>query len=571
MQSKISIVFLIFFAVACRAQISTDGSVGPAVELHGPDYRIGQALGSRVGDNLFHSFDRFSIRTGESATFSGDAAIRNVVSRVTGGDVSHIDGLLRSEVGQADFYFINPAGIVFGRNASIDVPAAFHAAAASELTFADGGRFSAVDPAGSRLTLATPDSFGFLHDHSGNLSISAQGLEFKPGTHVAFGGRNIDMEGAGIEGEGIDLQLVAVGDQDRNIGIESPPEYAMQGTITMAATHIDVSGNATGRVRFRGGDTTLTDSQLSANTVGDIDPVSDAVVDLRVGRLQMAQGSTVAADAMASGAAGNIAVTGASLTLSDGSSIASSAKASGNAGNVSVSVDDRLAIYKDGSIGSNTYGAGAAGRVEVDAGRVVIDREGSVVDNTGILSRSYGDATGDAGTITLTSRGELSLLNGGNISSSTFAKGKAGSIGVEAAEIVIDGGNQLSDDTGIFSNANENSRQEAGTINVTVDGLVKIANGGTISTDTFAVGKAGEITVKAAEIEIDGGRQIYQTGILSRAFSDSVGNAGSVSVSVDGLLNIRNGGSISTDTSAKGNAGDIVIHADRVVIDRQDS
>src|SRR5688500_2087213 len=84
-----------------QAQIVTDGSVGPKVSLSGSQIDIGADLGTRSGDNLFHSFERFGIGTGQTATFTGPDTVRNVISRVTGGEASRIDGTLASRVGQA--------------------------------------------------------------------------------------------------------------------------------------------------------------------------------------------------------------------------------------------------------------------------------------------------------------------------------------------------------------------------------------------------------------------------------------------------------------------------------------
>ena len=85
-----------------QAQIVTDGSVGPSVSLSGPRIDTGANLGTRRGDNLFHSFERFGIAAGQTATFTGPGTVRNVISRVTGGETSHIDGTLAFRVGQAD-------------------------------------------------------------------------------------------------------------------------------------------------------------------------------------------------------------------------------------------------------------------------------------------------------------------------------------------------------------------------------------------------------------------------------------------------------------------------------------
>src|SRR3954468_12826613 len=142
-----------------QAQIVTDGSVGPKVSLSGGQIDIGENLGTRSGANLFHSFEKFGIATGQAATFTGPGDIKNVISRVTGGEISNIDGRLASTVGQADLYFLNPAGVVFGPNATLDVPGSFHVSTAHELRFDDGVSFSALDKTGSGLTVAAPEAF----------------------------------------------------------------------------------------------------------------------------------------------------------------------------------------------------------------------------------------------------------------------------------------------------------------------------------------------------------------------------------------------------------------------------
>ena len=98
---------------ATNAEITTDGTMGPATSLTGPDFAITEDLGTRRGANRFHSFQRFGIASGESATFSGAADISNVINRVTGGEASGIDGALRSPIPNADVYLVNPAGIVY--------------------------------------------------------------------------------------------------------------------------------------------------------------------------------------------------------------------------------------------------------------------------------------------------------------------------------------------------------------------------------------------------------------------------------------------------------------------------
>src|SRR4051812_19149036 len=109
-------------ASVAHAQIRTDSSLGRAAQsLPGPQFVIPETLGSLRGSNLFHSFSVFGIRTGESATFTtSTSGITNVVSRVTGGEPSVINGLLRLAAldGTPGFFFVNPAGVTFGTGAS---------------------------------------------------------------------------------------------------------------------------------------------------------------------------------------------------------------------------------------------------------------------------------------------------------------------------------------------------------------------------------------------------------------------------------------------------------------------
>ncbi len=150
------------------AQMETDGTMGAAQVLAGPNFGIGAALGTQAGANLFHSFRHFNINTGESATFSGPASIDNVISRVTGGSLSNIDGLLSSTIPGADVFLINPSGILFGPNASLDVDGSFHASTANQILFPDGGVFDATNPGATVLSVAEPSAFGFLDSNPGS-------------------------------------------------------------------------------------------------------------------------------------------------------------------------------------------------------------------------------------------------------------------------------------------------------------------------------------------------------------------------------------------------------------------
>ena len=107
------------------AQITVDGTLSPARSLAGPNYAIGANLGRQLGANLFQSFGLFNVNTGESATFSGPTSVGNIIARVTGGSVSSINGTIASTIPSANLFLINPAGLVFGPNAQLQVSGAF--------------------------------------------------------------------------------------------------------------------------------------------------------------------------------------------------------------------------------------------------------------------------------------------------------------------------------------------------------------------------------------------------------------------------------------------------------------
>src|SRR4051794_17774068 len=181
-----------------QAQIITDGTVGPKVSLRGGEIEIGAILGTRRENNLFHSFEKFGIATGQTATFTGPGGIKNVISRVTGGEVSNIDGKLASTVGRAGLYFLNPAAVGVGPDAPLRVPGSLHVSTAAELRFADGVSFSALDKAGSGLTVAAPEAFGFLDRPTGRITLDRSQVQLTPAKTFSLIGGDMDISGGTI-------------------------------------------------------------------------------------------------------------------------------------------------------------------------------------------------------------------------------------------------------------------------------------------------------------------------------------------------------------------------------------
>src|SRR5919198_2969664 len=199
------------FSALTKAEVTLDGTLGPAGSLAGPNFVIPDTVGQTVGPNLFHSFGLFNIHTGESATFTGPAIIDNVISRVTGGSQSFIDGPLRSEIQSANLWFINPAGVLFGKHASLDIQGSFHVSTADYLKLGDGGRFEATSPENSVLTVAPPEAFGFLGERQpAGIAVQGSRLQVPAGEKLSVVGGDIRIADGSLYAPGGRIDMVSV-------------------------------------------------------------------------------------------------------------------------------------------------------------------------------------------------------------------------------------------------------------------------------------------------------------------------------------------------------------------------
>ncbi|MGH9199569.1 MAG: filamentous hemagglutinin N-terminal domain-containing protein, partial [Acidimicrobiia bacterium] len=181
--------------------MTLDDSMGPAGPLPGPEFQIEARFGRQVGTNLFHSFRVFNLNAAESATFTDVGAtdsIENILGRVTGG-ASNIDGAIRTRFQSSapNLFLLNPAGLVFGPNATLDVQGSFHASTADSIKLADGVQFDAVVPTANDalLTSAPPSAFGFLPSDQSELTqpeltVSGSELRVPAGESISLVGKS---------------------------------------------------------------------------------------------------------------------------------------------------------------------------------------------------------------------------------------------------------------------------------------------------------------------------------------------------------------------------------------------
>lgn len=550
-----------------HAQVSTDGSLGSRQRLTGPNILIPADLGRQLGGNLFHSFRDFNVATGESATFTGPSTISNVIGRVTGGQASHIDGILHSEIAGADLYLINPAGILFGPNAALDVSGSFHASTADYLRLADGGRFDARDPANSVLSTAPPSAFGFLGRGTASISVGGANLSVPRGQALSLVGGSVAItDNSGVEALEGHLSIMSVastgelplphlgnqasgtveygditvrdgsildasGDNAGRIAIRGE-RFVMQGESSIVA---DTYGTRSGDIRIDASDVSIEGSFVRARTF-DPAPADGGSVTVNAKRFSLLQGGQISGSSFGDGRGGTLTVR-ATETLSilgpmtgdDPSALFSVALGTGHGGRIVIAAP--VVNLDGGFVEAGTLGTGRAGDIVLNADRLTIRR-----DDSGHRGRIVAGAFGED------------------------AKGSGGNIAISAATIDIDGGF-------ISTSSEEGALGPAGSINIDAD-RVSLTRGGLITTETTGSKVAGTLTLHANEaISIVGTDRGVVSGLYSTSTGD--GDGGPVVVSAP-LLSVR-GGVVDTGTGGKGRGGNIMVDAGTLFLGIDDS
>ncbi|MEB3355111.1 MAG: filamentous hemagglutinin N-terminal domain-containing protein [Synechococcales bacterium] len=172
-----------------HAQVIPDGTTPTDVGTCGTACQI--RGGTVRGVNLFHSFQEFNVNQGQQVRFDNAADIQAIFTRVTGGSVSTIDGLLGTN-GTADLFLLNPNGILFGENARLDIGGSFVATTAERFTFPDGSEFSAVNPqAAPLLTVNVPVGL----QSGANPGVIANRGILSVGGDLTLGAGTLDLQG----------------------------------------------------------------------------------------------------------------------------------------------------------------------------------------------------------------------------------------------------------------------------------------------------------------------------------------------------------------------------------------
>ncbi|MEW6493303.1 MAG: CHAT domain-containing protein [Cyanobacteriota bacterium] len=188
--------------------IVSDGTTGTVVTPNGNRLDITGGTFSENGTNLFHSFQKLGLNSGETANFISNPAIQNILGRVTGGDASIIQGLIQVTGGNSNLFLMNPAGIIFGSDARLNVPASFTATTATGIGLGNGW-FNAAGDNNYAALVGTPSHFAFNTTSQPGAIVNAGQLAVTNGQNLTLLGGTVVNTGQMVAPEG-NVTLAAV-------------------------------------------------------------------------------------------------------------------------------------------------------------------------------------------------------------------------------------------------------------------------------------------------------------------------------------------------------------------------
>ena len=577
---------LLFLATPsiARGQIVPDNSL-PNNSIVTPNGSVFQIDGgTTAGSNLFHSFQDFSVPTGNEAFFNNATSINNIITRVTGGNLSNIDGLIRAN-GTANLFLINPNGITFGESASLNIGGSFFATTSDSVVFSDGIEFSAIESdAPPLLTVNVPIGLQMgansgtiqVNGTGHNLSVSRQplnrndtpaGLQVGAGNTLALVGGTIALDGGILTATDGRVELGAVSSSNLVRLNPTPFSWTLDysnisqfGTIQLTRQSL-AEASEIGEIRVRGHNISVRDGSLflienqSNQPARGIEIQATEAIEFDDGITPDGSSSSGAiSDTFNSGAGGDIAIEASRVSgQNNGGNLRAFTFGDGDSGNITVEADEITLIGGDrrsSVIESRTFGAGNGGDLNINTQRLTLER-------AALVSNVNDNGSGDAGNIVVNAAQSVEIIQrvGGDGSLNTLIGSSAVSASGNAGDIAI-----------------KTSR-------------LTLGNRAAISSSTFGSGDAGTIIVNATEsigisgFAIDSRTDIVEpttirtAGILlpeairqSRELPDNVtGSAGEIILNTP-LLQVTDGATVTVRHEDIGNGGTLRVNAENVIL-----
>jgi filamentous hemagglutinin family protein len=574
-------------ALPCTAQIAPDDTLPVSSQVNPVGNVININGGTKVGENLFHSFTLFSIPNGSIGFFNNDNSTRNIISRITGTSASFIDGTIKSN-GTANLFLINPNGIVFNAGAKLDIGGSFFATTANSLNFSDG-KILEVDKnpvSSSLLSVSIPVGLNFkgnsaaIHVNGTGHTLTIKNSIYEPVT------RSVSTSGLQVNAKNT-ISLVG-GDVFFDGGIVSSPRGQInigavdKGSVTIAPNQIGTNLSYQNVEKFK-------DIQFLNKSLIDTSGVGAGSINLYGDSVSIIDGSTLLDQNQGATKSGDINLTALNTLKISGlssdrlmpSSIINENIGLGGSGNINIKAGTSI-VADGGIIASRTFTNADGGNISIKSQSIEVNGffSQSPINVSAILAETAG--SGNGGSIQLDAN-SLSAKDGGSIGTLALSKGSGGNLLVNSNDVFLTGISPLTLRTSIF--ANTANAGNAGSVIVNSQNIY-LERGAVISSSTGSTGNAGSVTLNNSDSVIVDGEYFSLSSptlnlIFSTIFSSSVaettfykdffklpdvatGNAGNVIINTRKLIS-RNGGRIAASTAGAGSGGNLFINASESV------
>ncbi|MEQ9373470.1 MAG: CHAT domain-containing protein [Coleofasciculus chthonoplastes F3-SA18-01] len=490
---------------------ASDGT-GTIVTPNGNQFDISGGSLDADEANLFHSFQEFGLDTGQIANFLANPNLRNILGRVMGGNPSLINGLIQVTGGTPNLYLMNPAGIVFGINAQLNVPADFIATTATGIGFNDNLWFNAFGDNNYQQLVGNPNQFAFDLSQSGTI-VNAGNLAVSPGQSLTLLGGTVINTGeltapggqitiTAVEGSNrvrisqsgqlLSLEITAPRNQDGILLPISPLDVAelLTGSAQKVETGVDITPS---------GEVKLADSQITVPKETGVAIISGTI---DVSTIDETMGKTVGghggAPSSSSPSIGNeINVIGKKVGLLSANLDASGINGGGTVriggdyqGEGTIPNADITFVSEDSTINADALTDGNGGRVIVWADQIT--------RAYGSISARGGENSGDGGFVETSSQEFIDITTSPDISADA-GFGGTWLIDPNNIEIITGLGNNNINSTTPFNTLDDNAQ-------LGVDLIVEALKSGNVTISTQVGGgnsETGDIRLNAS-LNFDG-------------------------------------------------------------------
>ncbi len=525
--------------------------------------------GDRRGQNLFHSFGRFDIGAGNTANFSNDSglATSNIIGRVSGGQTSSIFGTIQTtNFGTANLFLLNPAGILFGSTARLNVGGSFHATTADYIKLGTDGVVYADPAKASALTSAPPSAFGFLTANPGPINVQAGVLTGNTFTvlQVPPGDNKLSFVGGPVNvgppaGQSRNGFLRAPGGRVNLVSVASAGEAAFDGSgfnvdSFQQLGQINITGGSivdAKNVFIRGGDLAITSATISPGFFTVLAPTatSNGAPAPAAGggevNIRVANGVTISGPF-------NLVAPGIQFQGGTGGSVVAA-----DVPNITIQAGSFRLLGQPATIQSRQpqiqtirLGPGKSPLITISADTVEV-RNGAFISVGNFYANSAAEGAGEivvnARDVTLSSDGNLSFTGLG--ANGTFHPTYGATAGTASFSELL-------------------TTADSGSITINATGKLTTLGRAQVTTDSVAFGKSGNVTVNAGDVLLVG--EGANTGAIA-AQSILAGSSGNVTINATGAIDVQNGFRVSTTTGGSGDAGVVSLTGASVTVTGTDT